>query len=547
MILTLLCDHLQSFEAAQDWHGVEVVWYAFSGIAEVLVDEPPIPEAYQMVLQSVFGAEVSTEEQCTTAATLLRVCGPHFDQVLRPQLVPAVQWLVGVTPRIPSVASEALQEVCGYAGQHLMPHVGELLKVVVSAVPSLSADADASLHGALAGIVRGLPREQAVAAFLQICGGTAAALAEGLDVTQEAGREKLHRCTCRLLRCTIVMKEGGLDCSSQPSAPGQPSAAAQTAATGLAQVLNAQWRSLAPPCQRLLCAAPVSKEALKGKPMFDYSDTAVQLNVMSLLRYAAKSAVEAVAGGHELGSNLVDFAIACCREGQFAPLSAAALLVADPELAKAKILPALDGVCQETLRQIQAGRGDEDLIPVLELLSGLATSVGEELFQSPQLPLIAQLCILAIRSADQDILKPALLFLLKLVTSRTPGAVAHCSGPEQNVQDIIRAALLNFHTWPRSLGSQTFKLFSAFLELHEAVFMPLATSPGVPSVAGLDPPEQAIAHQAFRSLRGCKLRAFLGDLGAVVRRENTPDVLQMYAADPASLAAGPASGAVEVA
>jgi len=542
MILTLLCDHLQNFETAKDWHGVEVVWYAFSGIAEVLVDEPPIPEAYQMVLQSVFRADLPTEEHCTTAAILLRVCGPHFDQILRPQLVPAVQWLVGVMPRIPSVASEALQEICGYAGQHLMPHVGELLKVIVAAVPSLSADVDASLHGALVGIVRGLPREQAVPAFGQICEGTTATLAEGLDVALEIGREKLHRCTCRLLRCTIVMREGGLDCGPQA---GQPNPAAQTAATCLAQVLGVQWRSLAPPCQRLLCAAPVPKDALKGKPIFDYSDTAVQVNIMSLLRYAAKSAVEAVAGGQDLGSHLVEFAIACCTEGQFAPLSAVALLVADPDLARTQILPALDGICQVTLRQSQAGRGGEDLIPVLELLSGLAAGVGEELFQSPQLPLITQLCILAVRASDQDVLRPALLFLLKLVMSRSPAAVARCNGPELNIRDIIQAVLLHFHLWPRSLGSQTFKLFSAFLERHEAVFMPLVLSHGVPCIASLEPAEQAIAQKAFQNLRGGRLRAFLGDLGAVARRENSADILGMYAVDPVP-PVGNASTTIEV-
>jgi len=532
LILTLLCDALRTFEGTQDWHGVEVVWFAFSGIAEVLVDEPPIPEAYQMVLRSVFCAELTTEEQCATAATLLRVCGPHFEQILRPQLVPSVQWLVSVMPRIPSVASEALQELCGYAGQHLLPHVEELLKVVVAAVPSLPAEVDAALHGALAGIVRGLQGEQAVAAFVQICSGTAAALAEGLDVGQAAGREKLHRCACRLLRCTIVMREGGPNCSPDSAAPGQPSPAAKTAAMCLERVLNAQWRSIALPCRHLICAAPISRDVLKGKPVFEYSDVAVQVNVLALLRYMARAANEALTGGPELGLHLVEFAVACCGEGQFAPLSAVAVLAANPELARTHVLPALDGVCQETMRHAHAGCAAEDLIPVLELLSSLAASVGEELFQAPQLPVLTQLCASAIRTTDQDILKPALLFLQKLATSRLPGCEARCCAPEQDVRGIIQAVLLHFHTWPRSAGAQTFKLFCALLERHEGLFLPLVTSPSLPCVAGLAPAEQAIAHAAFRRLRGGRLRAFLGDLGAVARRENSADILQAYAMEP---------------
>lgn len=534
MILTQLCDHLRNFEAAKDWHGVEAVWYAFYGIAEVLVDEPPIPEAYQMVLESIFRAEVSTEEQCTTAATLLRVCGPHFDQILKPQLVQSVQWLVGVMQRIPTVASEALQEISGYAGQHLLPHVDELLKVISGVAPSLAPEVDASLHGALVGIVRGLPRDQAIPAFVRIADGSGSLLAPAVDVSQEVGRQQLHRCIGRLLRCGVVMKEGGTETSSGP----QVSPAAQTASTCLAQVLNSQWQPFALPCQQLLCAAPVAKDALKGKPIYEYSDTAVQVNIIALMRAAAKAATEALAGGQELGAHVVEFAVACCKEGQLAPLSAVALMVSDATIAKACIMPILDGICQETLKQIQAGRSDVDLIPVLDLLSGLAAGVGEDLFLSPQLPLITQLCILAVRSTDQDILKPALNFLLKLLMSRSPGALAQLSGPEQNVRSIIEAVLGNFHLWPRILGSLIFKIFSAFLERHEAVFMPLALSPCVPSVASLEPAEQQIAQRAFQALRGARLRAFLGDLGAVARRDNTADILQMYAME----AAPPGSG-----
>jgi len=117
------------------------------------------------VLQSVFRAELPAEEHCATAANLLRVCGPHFNQAVLPQLLPAAQWLMSVMARIPAVASEALQEICGYAGQHLLPHVQDLLQVVVAVAPKLPAEVDVALHGALAGVVRGLPGDQAMAAF----------------------------------------------------------------------------------------------------------------------------------------------------------------------------------------------------------------------------------------------------------------------------------------------------------------------------------------------------------------------------------------------
>ena len=32
------------------------------------------------------------------------------------------------------------------------------------------------------------------------------------------------------------------------------------------------WPSLAPCCQKLLLAAPITKDAIKGRPIFDYSD-----------------------------------------------------------------------------------------------------------------------------------------------------------------------------------------------------------------------------------------------------------------------------------
>merc|ERR1712050_73953 len=102
--------------------------------------------------------------------------------------------------------------------------------------------------------------------------------------------------------------------------------------------------------------------------------------------------------------------------------------------------------------------------------------------------------------------------------SRSVGTAA------QNVQEIIQAVLLYFHTWPRSICGQTFKLFSAFAERHEAVFLPLATSPAVPCLASLPPAEQEIARKAFQCMRGPRLKAFLGDISAVARRENSVDV-----------------------
>jgi hypothetical protein len=529
-IVVLLCDHLQPFEGAKDWHGVEVCWFAFRGIAEVLVDEPSLPSMYQAVLQSVFRAELPTEEHCATAANLLRACGPHFNQTVLPQLVPAVQWLIGVMARIPEVASEALQEICGYAGQHLLPHVQELLKVIIAAAPSLPAEVDVALHGALVGIVRGLPGDQAVAAFLQLCDGTARTLAAGINVQQEAGRQELHRCLCRLLRCTLVMREGGMETGpQQPTiAAGQISPAAQVAAVSLAQVISSQWNALSPPCRKLLCAAPVTKDALKGKPIFEFSDTALQVNIIALLRHAARAANETPPSGHrELQQRLVQLAAACCEDGQFAALVAVATLAGDPEFARAQIVTALGGVCQVTQRHIQAGAQAEQLIPVLDLISALAASVGEDLFATPQLPLLTELCVHALGSEDHDVLKPALLFIQKLLMSRSQGAVAYC-GIGGAIQVIVRAVLAHFHKWPRMLGMNTFKLFSALLERHEAIVVSLATSPDVPCIVSLQPAEREIAHKGFQNLRGPKLRAFLGDLGAVARRENSADILQAY-------------------
>merc|ERR1719237_436371 len=131
---------------------------------------------------------------------------------------------------------------------------------------------------------------------------------------------------------------------------------------------------------------------------------------------------------------------------------------------------------------------------------------------------------MALAATDTDILKPVLTFLLKLLMCRATSLTP------QLLQEVVQAVLQHFHKWPRMLGTQIFKVFSAMIERHEAAFLPLATSPSLPAVAGLPPTEQAISQQAFRSLRGPRLRAFLGDLGAVARRENSPDALHAYGA-----------------
>merc|ERR1712216_67875 len=106
--------------------------------------------------------------------------------------------------------------------------------------------------------------------------------------------------------------------------------------------------------------------------------------------------------------------------------------------------------------------------------------------------------------------------------SRSAGAKS------QNFKEIMQAALIHFHNWPRIISGQTFKLFSAFLERCENDFIPLVLSPAVPSIACLPPAEQEIARKAFQALRGPRLKAFLMDLSAVARSENGADVLQAY-------------------
>jgi len=316
------------------------------------------------------------------------------------------------------------------------------------------------------------------------------------------------------------MEQGGSADASAP--PGKSSPSAQTAGTCLAKALARIWPSLVPPCLRLMCAAAVPKDAAKAKPIFEYSDAALQVNILSLLRYAAKAANDALVGGPELGSCLVAFAAGCCQQGQFACLSSVAVLASNPDRARAQVAPALDGICTAALEHLRAGRPAQALLPFLELTSSLATSVGDELFQSPQLPMLRELCLLATRSTDQDILRPSLQFLQKLAMCRTIDVQA------QNIKEVIENVLLNFHTWPRILVGHIFKLFSAFVERHNAVFMPLALNPAVPCIAGLPPAEQAIAQKAFQNLRGPRFKAFLSDLGQVARGEASADMLQTY-------------------
>ncbi|CAJ1363007.1 unnamed protein product [Effrenium voratum] len=180
--------------------GQEVVWYAFQGIAEVIADEPSIPNEYNVVLPSVFRVTGGPAEALATGAALLRACGPHFEQRLQAHLAPAVQWLVSMVAHVPNEASETVQELCGYAGKLLLPHLEEFLKVVDQVAPKAPAEVDACLYGALAGIARNLPAEQAAAGFAKVCNSTAATL-QGIDTSSEAGRMALHRVLGRILRC----------------------------------------------------------------------------------------------------------------------------------------------------------------------------------------------------------------------------------------------------------------------------------------------------------------------------------------------------------
>jgi len=526
LFLNHLRAQLDSFEAVRDVVGMEVVWFAFSGVAEVLADEQSIPDVYNHVLQSIFRLRSGTGEQLSTAATLLRNLGPHFEERLQAHLAAAVQWLMSMVSHIPVEASDAVQELCGYAGRLLLPHVEEFLKVVVQVAPSVSCEVDAALHGGLVGITRSLPLDQAAIAFSNICESTACVFSSGLDVGNEVGREMLHRCLCRILRCASVMEEGGSVTSNPQGTDNSPSSSAQCAATCLARFMLANWVNIAPPCQKLLIAAPVARDAMKGKPIFEYSDVALQVNILALLRRAAKSATETVDCGPALGTRVVEFVVLCCKDGQLAPLCAAALIASSRDLATSSLLPVLDIISSVSLQRVHVGGTSDDLIPFLELCSSLASSVGDELFQSQHMPALAQLCVSALRSSEQDVLRPVLLFLQKLLVSRA------VTLGEQDVTAICQAILLQFHTWPRSMNAQSFKVFSALAERHELVFFAaVAASKAVPALSALPAAEQLISQSAFEKLRGPRLRAFLNDIGTVARGENTSDVLQAYATD----------------
>ncbi|CAE7763902.1 unnamed protein product [Symbiodinium pilosum] len=517
LVLNGLFSNLEKAESARDLLGMEVVWYAFQGIVEVLADEPAIPEVYHKVLPTVFRVSGAPAEVLSTGAALLRGCGPHFEQRLQVHLAPAVQWLMSVVAQIPVEASEVIQELCGYAGKLLLPHVEEFLKVVSQVATSAPSEVDASLHGALVGITRSLPEEQAALAFSKICDGAGVLLKGGLDVSSEAGRSSFHRVLCRLLRCVTVAEEAG----AAPTTPGVTEAA-RTASRCLARFLLMHWASIAPLSQALLMAAPATKDAAKGKPIFEYSDVAVQVNVLALLRRAARAAAEAPEA--TLAEGLASLAVACCKEGQLAPLAALAQLSSNPDLARSQVMPHLDVISSASLTHIQKGRAAEDLVPFLDLCSCLAAAAGDALFASPQVPPLAQLSVAALASSEHDVLKPVLVFLQRLLTSRA------LSLGEGDVSSLAQAIFAHFHAWPRSMNAQTFKVFSALAERHEQVYMStIAAALGAPFMAQLSAADRLLAQQGLARLRGPKLRALLGDLAMLARGEAVADVLQSYA------------------
>jgi len=479
-ILGMLYENLQRAEISKDWFGVEAAWFGFLGVAEALADEPDLPEVFQMVLQTIFRAEVCSERPCTTAASLLRCCGPHFERSLQQLLPASVRWLLQIVQQIPVLASDALQELCGYAGKHLMPYVEELLQLVVSAVPVLPAEVDVALHGALMGIVRNFPDEQAAAGYMKLCEGSTLALASGCSVGEQRGRETLHRCISRFLRCTRLLEERE-DCL--PQLPlGQSSKASLLASTCLSRALQVQWAVLSASIQQLICAAPVSKEALKGKPMFEYSDVALQVNMLALLRRAGKAAADGCERNIELGMQLVEIAVVCSKSGHLAPLSGIAVLAGNSEAAQKCVEPSMDHLLQAMVDKTRANVAPEDVLPFLELVASIATSTENIILQHARLLPIIQLCMLTIRSSDQDVLKPALQLLLKVLMSRAQGLSA------EMISNIIKTIFETFHMWPRSMSGQTFKLFSAIAERHEAIFVQIVNSQAIPSVAGLPSP-----------------------------------------------------------
>eukprot|EP00435_Cladocopium_sp_Y103_P025447 s2988_g6.t1 len=429
---------------------------------------------------------------------------------------------------IPVDASETVQELCGYAGKLLLPFVEEFLKVA----PKAPSEVDAALHGALLGITRNLPADQAVMGFARVCEGSASSLKSGIDVSTEAGRQMLHRILCRILRCDSVMEQAG---SSQQGLGPTPEA--RLASECLARFLLSCWTALALPCQQLLLAAPVAKDATKGRPIFEYSDVALQVNVLALLRRAGRAACEAES--MELSTALQQLLVTCCQEGQLAVLGAMAQLAGHPQLAQNCVLPQLDLISNTSLMSVQKGRPAEELIPFLDLCSALAGSVGDSLFTSRQLAPLSQLCVAALGSTEHEVLKPALLFLQRLLTSRT----AQLSSTD--VAALAQQLVGRFHQYQvrlaskvgtalRSMSGQIFKVFSAMAERHEQIYLSTVAAAGstastAPCMASLSAADRHLAQQAMARLRGPRLRALLQDLGAIARGEHTVDMLQSYA------------------
>ncbi|CAK9033561.1 unnamed protein product [Durusdinium trenchii] len=451
-VLATLLKRMDQAESAGDVLGLEVVWYAFQGIAEVIADEPNVPDAYHVVLRSVVKVVAAPAEVSSTGAALLRACGPHYEHHLQAHLPPAVQWLMTRVEQIPVEASETIQELCGYAGKLLLPFVEEFLKAVVKVAPAAPSEVDAALHGALVGIARNLPADQLPMGFAQVCQGSAESLKTGIDTSSDAGRMMLHRILCRLLRCDSVMEQAG---SSQQGIGPTPEA--RTASSCLASFLLSCWTSLAPPCQQILLAAPVGKDAAKGRPIFEYSDVALQVNVLALLRRAGRAACEAESA--DLAQQLQQMLVSCCQEGQLAVLAAMAQMAESPPLAQNYVLPQL-ATCPQNpaMMHLQKGGPAEDLIPFLDLCSSLAGSVGDTLFASQHLAPLSQLCIAALQSTEHEVLKPVLLFLQRLLTQRT---LALSDG---DVSALAQQVVGRFQQWPRSMSGQIFKVFSAMAE-----------------------------------------------------------------------------------
>lgn len=521
LVLSTLLKQLEKAEAAGDAVGVEVVWYAFQGIAEVIADEPNVPDAFHSVLRSVVKVGAAPVEVSSTGAALLRACGPHYEKDLQAHLAPAVQWLMTMVTHIPVDASETVQALCGYAGKLLLPFVEEFLKVVSEVAPKAPSEVDAALHGALLGITRNLPADQAVMGFARICEGSASSLKSGLDVSTEAGRQMLHRILCRILRCDSVMEEAG---SSQQGLGPTPEA--RLASQCIARFLLSCWTALALPCQQLLLAAPVAKDATKGRPIFEYSDVALQVNVLALLRRAGRAACEAESV--ELATALQQLLVTCCQEGQLAVLGAMAQLAGHPQLAQSIVLPQLDLISNTSLMSVQKGRPAEELIPFLDLCSALAGSVGDSLFSSRQLAPLSQLCVAALGSTEHEVLKPALLFLQRLLTSRS----AQLSSTD--VAALAQQVVGRFHQWPRSMSGGIFKVFSAMAERHEPIYLSTVAAAGsagstAPCMASLSAADRQLAQQAMARLRGPRLKHLLQELGDIARGEHTVDMLQSFA------------------